>query len=121
MISTTVIEVGVNVPNANIIVINNADRFGLAQLHQLRGRVGRGSDQGYCILNSKEKDNARLQIMCSTTNGYEIAQKDMELRGTGDILGTDQSGANEFIELMLKYPNMYQKVLQDVKDLESEV
>lgn len=121
LISTTVIEVGVNVPNANIIVINNADRFGLAQLHQLRGRVGRGSDQGYCILNSKEKDNARLQIMCSTTNGYEIAQKDMELRGTGDILGTDQSGANEFIELMLKYPNMYQKVLQDVKDLESEV
>ena len=116
LISTTVIEVGVNVPNANIIVINNADRFGLAQLHQLRGRVGRGSDQGYCILNSKEKDNARLQIMCSTTNGYEIAQKDMELRGTGDILGTDQSGTNEFIELMLKYPNMYQKVLHDVKE-----
>ena len=116
LISTTVIEVGVNVPNANIIVINNAERFGLAQLHQLRGRVGRGKDQGYCILNSKEKDNPRLQIMCSTTNGYEIAQKDMELRGTGDILGTDQSGANEFIELMLKYPNMYQKVLQDVKE-----
>lgn len=116
LISTTVIEVGVNVPNANIIIINNAERFGLAQLHQLRGRVGRGKDQGYCILNSKEKDNPRLQIMCSTTNGYEIAQKDMELRGTGDILGTDQSGANEFIELMLKYPNMYQKVLQDVKE-----
>lgn len=115
LISTTVIEVGVNVPNANIIVINNAERFGLAQLHQLRGRVGRGKDQGYCILNSVEKDNPRLQIMCSTTNGYEIAQKDMELRGTGDILGTDQSGANELIELMLKYPNMYQKVLQDVK------
>lgn len=115
LISTTVIEVGVNVPNANIIVINNAENFGLAQLHQLRGRVGRGKDQGYCILNSIEKDNARLQIMCSTTNGYEIAQKDMELRGTGDILGTDQSGTNEFIELMLKYPNMYQRVLLDVK------
>lgn len=115
LISTTVIEVGVNVPNANIIVINDAERFGLAQLHQLRGRVGRGSDQGYCILNSKDKENPRLQIMCSTTNGYEIAKKDMELRGTGDILGTDQSGVNEFIELMLQYPNMYKKVLQDVK------
>lgn len=117
LISTTVIEVGVNVPNANVIVINNAERFGLAQLHQLRGRVGRGSDQGYCILKSAEKDNPRLQIMCKTTNGLEIATEDMKLRGTGDLLGTEQSGKNEYIDLIIRYPNMYKKVKEDAREI----
>lgn len=113
LVATSIIEVGVNVPSANIIVINNAERFGLAQLHQLRGRVGRGSAQGYCILKSADKTNKRLEVMCSTSNGYEIAQKDMSLRGTGDILGTDQSGKNDDINLILSYPNMYQYCKKD--------
>lgn len=117
LISTTVIEVGVNVPSANIIVINNADRFGLAQLHQLRGRVGRGTEQGYCILKSADKENQRLQIMCKTTNGLEIAKEDMNLRGTGNLLGTEQSGKNEYIDLILKYPNMYRYVKEDAKEI----
>lgn len=117
LISTTVIEVGVNVPNANVIVINNAENFGLAQLHQLRGRVGRGSDQGYCILKSTDRENARLQVMCQTTNGLKIAEEDMRLRGSGNILGTEQSGQNEFIELITHYPNMYNKVKSDAKDI----
>lgn len=117
LISTTVIEVGVNVPNANVMVINNAENFGLAQLHQLRGRVGRGSNQGYCILKSTDKENARLQVMCQTTNGLKIAEEDMRLRGSGNILGTEQSGQNEFIELITHYPNMYNKVKSDAKDI----
>ena len=117
LVSTTVIEVGVNVPNSNVIVINNAERFGLAQLHQLRGRVGRGSDQGYCILKSAEKENPRLGIMCSTTNGYEIAEEDMRLRGTGEILGTAQSGRSEIIDLITSYPKMYGVVKRDASML----
>lgn len=117
LIATTIIEVGVNVPNANIIVINNAERFGLAGLHQLRGRVGRGSDHGYCILKSAEKENPRLLIMCRTNNGFEIAKEDMLLRGTGDILGTEQSGQNEYINLILQYPNMYEYCKKDAKIL----
>lgn len=104
-------------PSANIIVINNADRFGLAQLHQLRGRVGRGTEQGYCILKSADKENQRLQIMCKTTNGLEIAKEDMNLRGTGNLLGTEQSGKNEYIDLILKYPNMYRYVKEDAKEI----
>lgn len=117
LISTTIIEVGVNVPKANVIVINNAERFGLAQLHQLRGRVGRGSDSGYCILKSTEKDNARLNIICRTTNGYEIAEEDMKLRGTGNLLGTEQSGQNEYIDLIIQYPNMYRIIKEDARIL----
>ncbi len=96
MVATTVIEVGVNVPNATVMIIENADRFGLAQLHQLRGRVGRGGDQSYCILvtGSKLSVNARqrLKTMVRTNDGFEIAQVDMELRGPGDMDGTRQSG-----------------------------
>lgn len=117
LIATSIIEVGVNVPNANIIVINNAERFGLAQLHQLRGRVGRGSAQGYCILKSSDRDNPKLEIMCRTSNGFEISREDMKLRGTGDILGTDQSGKNDDINLILSYPNMYQYCKKDAADL----
>ena len=96
LISTTVIEVGVNVPNASVMVIMNAERFGLSQLHQLRGRVGRGAEQSYCILVSRpqlsEDTRRRLQIMCDTNDGFEIAEEDMKLRGPGDLEGTAQSG-----------------------------
>jgi ATP-dependent DNA helicase RecG len=100
MVSTTVIEVGVNVPNASVMVIESAEKFGLSQLHQLRGRVGRGSEQSFCILltGSKNSNEARerINIMCTTNNGFVIAEKDLELRGPGDIEGTRQSGALNF-------------------------
>lgn len=96
LVATTVIEVGVNVPNASVMVIENAERFGLSQLHQLRGRVGRGADQSYCVLMSKpqlSKDTRkRLEIMTSTTDGFLVAEADLKLRGPGDIEGTLQSG-----------------------------
>ena len=91
LVSTTVIEVGVNVPNASVMVVENAERFGLAQLHQLRGRVGRGSDEAWCFLMAEP--NERLKFLASTTDGFKIAQKDMELRGPGDLFGTRQSGS----------------------------
>lgn len=96
LVATTVIEVGVNVPNATVMLIENAERFGLSQLHQLRGRVGRGADQAYCILMSSDKLGSdarrRLETMVATTDGFEIAEVDMQLRGAGDIDGTRQSG-----------------------------
>lgn len=96
MIATTVIEVGVNIPNASVMVIENAERFGLSQLHQLRGRVGRGSDQAYCILMTSYKMTAdgktRMQTMVDTTDGFKIADVDLKLRGPGDLTGTQQSG-----------------------------
>ncbi len=90
LVSTTVIEVGVNVPNATVMVIENAERFGLAQLHQLRGRVGRGTEESWCFLMAEP--NPRLKFLCATTDGFKIAQKDMELRGPGELFGTRQSG-----------------------------
>lgn len=117
LVSTTVIEVGVNVPNASVIVIRNAERFGLAQLHQLRGRVGRGTHQSYCVLSSQEKDNMRLNVMCKTNNGFEIAQADLAQRGTGDLIGTKQSGENKYVELMLRYPKFYAKIKAKVKEM----
>ncbi len=96
MVATTVIEVGVNVPNASVMIIENAERFGLSQLHQLRGRVGRGADQSYCILMTSHKLTAdsktRLETMCRTNDGFEIAEVDLKLRGPGDLMGTQQSG-----------------------------
>jgi ATP-dependent DNA helicase RecG len=96
MVATTVIEVGVNVPNASIMVIESAERFGLSQLHQLRGRVGRGADQSYCILMTSyklgEDTKTRLETMVRTTDGFEIADVDLKLRGPGDLQGTQQSG-----------------------------
>lgn len=96
LVATTVIEVGVNVPNASVMVIENAERFGLSQLHQLRGRVGRGADQSYCILVTgyklTEDTRKRIQIMVDTNDGFEIAEADLKLRGPGDLEGTQQSG-----------------------------
>ena len=96
MVATTVIEVGVDVPNATVMVIENAERFGLAQLHQLRGRVGRGADQSYCILMTNYKltreSRQRINTMVSTNNGFDIAEADLKLRGPGDLMGTQQSG-----------------------------
>ncbi len=100
MVSTTVIEVGVNVPNASVMVIESSEKFGLSQLHQLRGRVGRGSEKSFCILLTGSKvsndGKERLKIMCSTNDGFKIAEKDLELRGPGDIEGTRQSGMLNF-------------------------
>lgn len=100
MVATTVIEVGVDVPNASVMVIESAERFGLSQLHQLRGRVGRGSEQSFCILltgrNLNRESRERLNMMCATNDGFLIAEKDLELRGPGDIEGTRQSGALNF-------------------------
>ena len=100
LVSTTVVEVGVNVPNANIMVIYDSDRFGLSQLHQLRGRIGRGDKQGYCYLLTKSKDAdslKRLEVLTQTNDGFEIARQDLLLRGAGDILGKRQSGASGFV------------------------
>jgi len=96
LVATTVIEVGVDIPNATVMVIESAERFGLSQLHQLRGRVGRGADQSYCILMSSDKLSKeaikRIEVMVRTNDGFEIAETDLQLRGPGDIEGTQQSG-----------------------------
>jgi ATP-dependent DNA helicase RecG len=100
LVSTTVIEVGVDVPNASLMVIEHAERFGLSQLHQLRGRVGRGAEQSFCVLLTGDKKTAvakeRLGIMEETNDGFRIAEKDLEIRGPGEILGTRQSGIQSF-------------------------
>lgn len=105
MVSTTVIEVGVNVPNASVMVIESAEKFGLPQLHQLRGRVGRGSEKSFCILLTGSKisreSKERLKIMVETNDGFKIAEKDLAIRGPGDIEGTRQSG-----ELTFKLANI---------------
>ncbi len=132
MVATTVIEVGVNVPNASVMIIESAERFGLSQLHQLRGRVGRGADQSYCILLSSyklsEEAKTRLKTMVETTDGFKIAEVDLKLRGPGNLMGTQQSGVlnlkiadvvkdtnilvsarNTAIELLQEDPNLSKK------------
>lgn len=95
LVATTVVEVGVNVPNASVMVIEDAQRFGLAQLHQLRGRVGRGEEQSYCLLISEVRDSARLNILCETEDGFKIAEEDLKIRGPGELLGLRQHGIPE--------------------------
>jgi len=98
LVATTVIEVGVDVPNANLMVIYNAERFGLAQLHQLRGRIGRGEHKSYCILvtgGKSEPGVEKLEILEGTNDGFKISEADLKLRGPGDVLGTQQSGLND--------------------------
>ena len=100
LVSTTVIEVGVNVPNASIMVIRDAQRFGLSSLHQLRGRVGRGKYQSYCFLESETTNEIsvkRLKVMEETTDGFKIAEEDLKLRNSGEILGTRQSGVSDML------------------------
>jgi ATP-dependent DNA helicase RecG len=114
MVATTVIEVGVNVPNASVMVIESAERFGLSQLHQLRGRVGRGAEQSYCILMTSYKlskeSKIRLETMVRTNNGFEIADIDLKLRGPGDLMGTQQSGV---LDLLIADLSKDAKILQE--------
>lgn len=131
MVSTTVIEVGVNVPNATVMVIENAEKFGLSQLHQLRGRVGRGAEKSYCILMTStqigKEAKERIKVMTSTSNGFEIAEKDLELRGPGEIEGTKQSGVLNFklADLVKDKPILEaakknaEQVIEDDPELES--
>lgn len=121
LVATTVIEVGVDVPNATVMVIENAERFGLSQLHQLRGRVGRGKHQSYCVMicNTKsETSNERMKIMCATNDGFEISEKDLELRGPGEFLGTRQHGLPTMKAGNLKYD---MKILQDAHNAAVEI
>ena len=117
LVATTVIEVGVNVPNATVMIVHSADRFGLSGLHQLRGRVGRGKLQSYCVLHSAQKGNERLRIMCETTNGYEIARADLTQRGAGELVGTKQHGNDALVSLMLSFPGQYATIKEDAKTL----
>lgn len=122
MVATTVIEVGVNVPNATVMVIESTERFGLSQLHQLRGRVGRGADQSFCILMSSEKlsseSRKRISTLCQTNDGFKISEVDLEIRGPGDILGTQQSGVVNFKKLDLLKDF---SIIKQTKDLVSAI
>lgn len=109
LVSTTIIEVGVNVPNATVMVLKSSERFGLAQAHQLRGRVGRGSYQSYCILQTN-KDDPKADILCNNNDGFEIAKQDLLLRGPGDYIGTQQTGNNRNVMLMMSEPELYKKI-----------
>ena len=131
LISTTVIEVGVDVPNSTIMVIENAERFGLATLHQLRGRVGRGKYKSYCILKYKghgENTRERMKIMVETNDGFKISEKDLELRGSGEFFGTKQHGLPEFkianlfqdIDMLKNVQSIAMKIIQEDKELEDE-
>ena len=131
LISTTVIEVGVDVPNATIMVIENAERFGLATLHQLRGRVGRGKYKSYCILKYKgngEQTKERMKIMVETNDGFKISEKDLELRGSGEFFGTKQHGIPEFkianlfqdVEMLKNIQSLAMKIINEDSKLESD-
>lgn len=120
IISTTIIEVGVNVPNSTMILIQNAERFGLAQLHQLRGRVGRGSHKSYCMLQTnkkKEETLNKLNVIVGSQDGFVIAEKDLLLRGTGNLIGLEQSGSNKLFEYMILNRDLNEKIIEDVREI----
>ena len=121
MVSTTVIEVGVNIPNASVMVIESSEKFGLSQLHQLRGRVGRGSENSYCILMTSNKLSSdarkRIKTMISTNDGFKVAEVDMEIRGPGNLLGTQQSGLlNLKIANIITDKEILESAREDVKE-----
>ena len=122
MVATTVIEVGINIPNASVMIIENAERFGLSQLHQLRGRVGRGTEQSFCILITSfklsQEGHTRMKTMVRTNNGFEIADVDLKLRGPGDLSGTQQSGV-----LNLKFADLSKdnKTLTEARNIANDI
>jgi ATP-dependent DNA helicase RecG len=124
LVATTVIEVGVDVPNATIMIVQEADRFGLAQLHQLRGRVGRGAEQSYCLLVSRAREELsesaveRLEAMVATTDGFELAERDLEIRGEGQLLGARQSGYSDLRFVRLRQD---QRLLERARDAAREL
>jgi ATP-dependent DNA helicase RecG len=122
MVATTVIEVGVNVPNASVMIIESAERFGLSQLHQLRGRVGRGAEQSFCVLMTSYKLSAdgklRIKTMCESNNGFEISEVDLKLRGPGQLEGTAQSGV---LDLKMADLAKDQNLLQDVREIATQL
>jgi ATP-dependent DNA helicase RecG len=127
LVATTVIEVGVDVPNATIMIVQEADRFGLAQLHQLRGRVGRGAEQSYCLLISRDKleltdvAQSRLKALVDSTDGFELAEVDLELRGEGQLLGTRQSGWSDLRFTKLRFDrDLLQRARELARQLEAE-
>ena len=122
MVATTVIEVGVDVPNASLMIIESSEKFGLSQLHQLRGRVGRGADKSYCILMSGYKlsneAKIRLETMVRTNDGFEISEQDLKIRGPGDVMGTQQSGVLDFkLDNLAKDGQLVQLAKIDVDEL----
>ena len=120
LIATTVIEVGVNVPNATFIGILNADRFGIAQLHQLRGRVGRGSHASCCYLqaeNPTENGARKLQAMTESTDGFYLSQVDLQMRGAGNLVGDTQSGFENTFMLLLKYPQLFEAIQAEMTEI----
>ncbi|HLF67904.1 MAG TPA: helicase-related protein, partial [Gaiellaceae bacterium] len=127
LVATTVIEVGVDVPNATIMIVQEADRFGLAQLHQLRGRVGRGGEQSYCLLVSRPREELtesaveRLEAMVETTDGFELAERDLEIRGEGQLLGARQSGLSDLRFVRLRRDQaLLERAREAARSLEDE-
>jgi ATP-dependent DNA helicase RecG len=126
LVATTVIEVGVDVPNATIMIVQEADRFGLAQLHQLRGRVGRGAEQSYCLLVSRPKEELtdeaqrRLQALVDSTDGFALAEVDLELRGEGQLLGTRQSGLTDLKFASLRDRKLIEKARRWAEELDPD-
>ena len=126
MVSTTVIEVGIDFPNANVIVIENSNKFGLSQLHQLRGRVGRGTKQATCILlykkNLSENAKKRIKVLKSSNDGFFIAEEDMKLRGHGDILGYQQSGIKDFkLADPIHHADLFRIAEKNIKLIENDI